>query len=219
MALVGDAARVHRGRDNELPVHDLSANRRGAPGAICPLSFCAGGLRGAERQHRDEREDKPRADAEARAAKPHRARMARGQSRRIGRSAHFQLGQVLSSGRRGDGFLQGGTHLTKPLPATSPDQSPTPLQHLERRRLWLRRMVAGVRCPLGEGGSLPSPNRVSAASSLLPFEAGQSVNDWNASCELSCSFVRSWSYDWNCSGYEPDFRSWWLASAMSDERC
>jgi hypothetical protein len=33
-------------------------------------------------------------------------------------------------------------------------------------------VVAGVRCLLGEGGSLPSPNRVSASSSLLPFEAG-----------------------------------------------
>jgi len=163
---VGDAARGHRGRNNELPLHDLSANRRGAPSAICLLSFCAGGLRGAERQHRDEREDKPRADAEARAAKPHRARMARGQSRRIGRSAHFQLRQVLSSGGVVMGFV--GRHLpnpcpnaqpkfgstrlpklrqrlAKPLPVTSPDQSPTPL--------------------LGEGGSLPSPNRVSASSS------------------------------------------------------
>ena len=112
LGLVGDAARGHGGRNNELPVHDLSANRRGAPSAICLLSFCAGGLRRAERQHRDEREDKPRADAEARAAKPHRARMARGQSRRIGRSAHFQLRQVLSSGGEVTGFV--GRHVPNP---------------------------------------------------------------------------------------------------------
>ena len=118
LGLVGDAARGHRGRNNELPLHDLSANRRGAPSAICLLSFCAGGLRGAERQHRDEREDKPRADAEARAAKPHRARMARGQARRIGRSAHFQLRQVLSSGGVVTGFV--GRHLPNPcLSATT----------------------------------------------------------------------------------------------------
>ena len=106
--LVGDAARGHGGRNNELPVHELSVNRRGAPSAICRLSFCAGGLRRAERKHREEREDKPRADAEAGAAEPHRARMARGQSRRIGRSAHFQLRQVLSSGGLVTG-LWGGT--------------------------------------------------------------------------------------------------------------
>jgi hypothetical protein len=194
LGLVGDAARGHRWRDNELPVHDLSANRRGAPGAICPLSFCAGGLRGAERQHRDEREDKPRADAEARAAKPHRARMARGQSRRIGRSAHFQPRQVLSSGGVVTGFCGAARaqsvpkrpttiwlkrcpyprqRLTKPLrvpPRRTSRQRPSNISGVGD--IGLRCVVAGVRCTLGEGGSLPSPNRVSASLSLLPFEAG-----------------------------------------------
>lgn len=93
--LVGDAAGGGRRRDDELPVDDLGTNRRCSPSAICPLAFGAGGLRGAQRQNGDEREEKARADAEPMAAKPHLTRMARGQSSRIGRSAHLQLRQVL----------------------------------------------------------------------------------------------------------------------------
>ena len=70
--LVGDAAGGRRRRDNELPVYDLGANRGRSPSAVCLLAFCAGGLRGAQHQHGDEREEKARADAEPVAAKPHR---------------------------------------------------------------------------------------------------------------------------------------------------
>ena len=94
--LVGDAAGGRRRRDNELPVYDLGANRGRSPSAVCLLAFCAGGLRGAQHQYGDEREEKARADAEPVAAKPHRTRMARGRSRRIGHPAHLQLRQVLS---------------------------------------------------------------------------------------------------------------------------
>ena len=89
--LVLDAAGSRWRRDNEPPVHDLGANRRGSPGAVCLLAFCAGRLRGAERQYGDERQEKARADTEPVAAKPHPARMASGHSSRIGRPTHLQL--------------------------------------------------------------------------------------------------------------------------------
>ena len=98
LPLVRDAAGRRWRRDNELPVDDLGANRRCSPSAIFQVAFCAGGLRGAQRQDGDEREEKARADAEPIAAKPHRTRMARGQSSRIGRPAHLRVRQVLFSG-------------------------------------------------------------------------------------------------------------------------
>jgi hypothetical protein len=128
--LVGDAAGGRWRRDNELPVDDLGTNRRCSPSAVCPLAFCAGGLRGAQRQNGDEREEKARADAEPMAAKPHLTRMARGQSSRIGRSAHLQLRQVLFSGRQ-------------PWPETRRALAPRPSPRLSQRsRTRLRRPLA-----------------------------------------------------------------------------
>jgi hypothetical protein len=98
LGLVRDAAGSSWRRDNELPVYDLGANRRGSPSAVCLLAFCAGRLRGAERQYGDERQEKVRAETEPVDAKPHRARMEGAHSSRIGRPTHLQ--------RRRDLFLR-----------------------------------------------------------------------------------------------------------------
>ena len=96
--LVGDAAGGRWRRDNDLPVHGPGVNRGSSGRAVCLLAFCASRLRGAQREYSDEREKKARADAEPVAAKPHRTSIAVDQSSRIGRAAHLQRRQVLSSG-------------------------------------------------------------------------------------------------------------------------
>jgi hypothetical protein len=97
LGLVRDAAGSRWRRDNELAVYDLGANRRGSPSAVCLMALCAGRLRGAECQYGDERQEKARADTEPVGAKPHRARMASGDSSRIGRPTHLQLRRDLFS--------------------------------------------------------------------------------------------------------------------------
>jgi hypothetical protein len=145
---VRDAAGGRWRRDNELPVNDLGTNGRCSPSAVCPVAFCAGGLRGAQRQNGDEREEKARADAEPMAAKPHLTRMARGQSSRIGRSAHLQLQQVLFSGgeperTRGHGRLQPWRGVTSGVRLMGHDATLRPQDLLPQRSRVRDRQLAG----------------------------------------------------------------------------